>query len=541
MIRVVGRFLFGKHLDGRARGDGSFWRRAVEADPHWLFANGSPWARAAGWHRSAARLAFVAALYGLWRARHSTEWALTLAGGPLLGLALWGAWRKVTTWRLRRELVRPLSSALAPFLGVAPGAVESVLSVRPDFEDAESGEHVGDLGLPDHWAATSDQKARLEEVIGARFAVDLRFAWRTDLHPMIVNFNRAPMPPAVVPLAEVLAELEQLPQSKVLLGRASDGSMRYWDRSVEDPHMATHGGSRRGKSSLLLSIAAQELARGGRVTAIDPKWVSLAPLMGVPGFTLLRDPRDVHAMWAGIAGFRAMIEDRFEALSHDPTLEFGYELLMIDEVSMFGSITQQVWRAEKDKSDPALAPMWADLAGCVWLGAQVRAHVVVAGQRLDYQLLGGVLPSLGVRLLAGYGPADYARLVGVPPFRRSQKPRGRFLVYTGDDPEFVQLVKADDGSGDFTTLRDFAMRGALRAAGKGSDLDASVGDATSDVLVGLADGARYTGLTEAAFRKRRERGPGVPGEFRVGNQPAWHRSDLDRWAGHSVAGEAAKQ
>jgi hypothetical protein len=519
---VAGRFVAGKHLDGRARSDSTWWARASEAEPHWLWASGSPWARAAGWHRAAARIATCAALYGLWRARHLTEWVLTLTGGPVLGLVLWRAWRAVRLWRHTRELVRPLSAALAPFLGVPPGAVEPALLVRPYFEEADGGEHVGSLELPDHWAATADQRARVEEVIGARFGIELRYQWRTAAYPMVLNFTRAPVPPSMVPLAGVLAELAARPRHVILLGRSADGSLRSWDRSAEDPHLAVHGGSRRGKTNLLLSIAAQEVVSGGEVTAIDPKWVGLAPLAGIPGVTLLNDPRDVHAMWAGVAAFRAEIEERFEALTHDPTLEFANMLLLVDEVSRFASITQQTWRHEKERSDPALAPVWDDLAASVWLGAQVHAHVVVAGQRLDYNILGGMLGSFGVRMLAGYGPQDYARLVGVPPFLRSQKPRGRFLLYEGGELTWLQLVFAEPGE-----WRDYAL-GPVRER---PDLAAAGGTETRDgaELVGLAAAAGHLGMREAAFRKARQRRP-IEGETRAPDgRPAWPPEVLTAW------------
>jgi hypothetical protein len=523
VLRVALRLLSGRHLDGRARSDATFWTRAAESEPHWLFPGGSPWARAAGWHRAVLRVVLLAALYGLWRARHLTEWTLTLAGGPVLGLALWRAVRAVRLWRHKRELVRPLSAALSPFLGVPPSVAESALSVRPDFEDAAGGEHVGSLGLPDHWAATADQRARVEEIIGARFGMGLRYQWRTHVYPMVVNFTRAPVPPTMVPLADVLAELAARPAHKVLLGQAADGSLHWWDRSSEDPHMAVHGGSRRGKTTLLLSIAAQDLERGGRVTAIDPKWIGLAALAGVPGVTLLRDPRDVHAMWAGIEAFHVMIEERFAALADDPTLEFANELLIIDEVSMFSAITQRTWRAEKERSEPALAPVWDDLAASVWLGAQVHAHVIVAGQRLDYAVLGGMLGSFGVRLLAGYGPQDYARLVGVPPFLRSQKPRGRFLLYEGGELTWLQLVFAEPGE-----WRDYALEAvryrpdlAARRPGRTEDI--------APVIVGLADAAAHLGMEAEAFRKARQRRP-VPGETATPDgRPSWSADVLTAW------------
>jgi hypothetical protein len=529
----LARFVFGLHLDGRARSDASFFRRGLErTEPHWLGQRAAWWSLLAGWHRAAIRLGGVALAVGLLWWRQQTEWAAVLVLAPLTGWGLVRTARRMLLARHTRTIVRPLASALSPYLGVSPLAVEAGLDVRPDYVDADGGEHVAALILPDHWAATTDQRRQVQEVISARFGAELRYQWRTSAYPMVVNATRAPVPPAVVPFASVEADMAALPASKVLLGRGPDGGLHYWDRSTEDPHMAVHGGSRRGKTSLLLSIAAQELARGGRVTAIDPKWVGLAPLAGLPGMTLLRDPRDVPAMWAGIEAFHAMIQERFEALSHDPTIEFGYELLIVDEVSMFASITQRTWRAGKTASDPALAPVWDQLAGCVWLGAQVRAHVVVAGQRLDYAILGGMLGSFGVRMLAGYGPQDYARLVGVPPFLRSQKPRGRFLVYAGGDLTWLQLVKSDDPDGDYTGLRDFALRGALAAAEGPPDLGAPAGTETSGSgeLVGLGAAAAHLGMGAEAFRKARQRHP-VPGERTGpdGRTPAWPAAALTAW------------
>jgi hypothetical protein len=533
--QVLGRWAIGKHWHGQARSDATFWRDGTQGESGWWgLGRESRWVLLAGWKRAGLRLAAAVAAAGLldphWR--QPTEWALALVLGPAAGLAMWRAVGRVRLWQHRATLERPLASALAPFLGIAPRAAEAALAVEPGYADAAGGEHVAALSLPDHWAAVPDQRTRVEQVIQARLGVDVKYAWRTAQHPMVLNVTRAPVPPVRVPFADMRAEMEACPPARLLLGVTADGSRRYWDRASEDPMIAIHGGSRRGKTSLLLLIATQELRRGAeRVTGIDPKRVSLLALAGCgPAVELHNDPRDVPGMWAGVARFRALVEERYDLLTDDPTREFAPALLIIDEVSMFAGMSAAHWRKVKAKSDPALPPVWDDVSAVVWMGAQANAYAVVAGQRLDYQILGGMLGSFGVRMLAGYAPQDYARLVGLPPFQRSQKPRGRFLLYAGGELDWVQLVKVDDPDGDYSALRAWVLDGRRGA----SDLAANGQHATCDVI-GLAAGAEHLGLSVDAFRQRRVRDGAVPGEFRVGNQPAWKRADLDRWASRQAA------
>jgi hypothetical protein len=527
--RVLARWATGRHWHGRALSDATFWRNGTQGEPgYWGTGRESRWVLLAGWKRAAVRLAVVAALWGLWRHRHVTEWVLALTCGPLAGLGLWRCVMAVRLWQHRGRLERPMASALAPFLGVPPRTVEAGLAVEPGFADSAGGEHVAVLELPDHWAATAPQKDQIEQVIHARLGLDLRYQWRTSAYPMVLNVTRSPTPPARVLFADMLEAMEACPPDRVFLGLDAEGGPRYWDRSLEDPMVAVHGGSRRGKTSLLLSIAGQDIRRGAeRVTGIDPKRVSLLPLAELgPAVRLYNDPRNPAGMWQGIADHRALVEERYDALTSDPTLEFARALLIIDEVSQCAGMWDAYWREIKDKGDPAKPPVWGDVAASVWMGAQVNANTIVAGQRLDYQILGGMLGSFGVRLLAGYMPQDYARLVGQTPFIRSQKPRGRFLLYAGDELDWVQLVKIDDPDKDFSAFCSWVREGLQNAP----DLAGSVAPATSDV-VGLAAGAEYLGLGIDAFRQRRTRSGTVPGEFRVGNQPAWKPADLDRWAG----------
>jgi len=528
LVRVAARFMVGMHLDGVRRSDATFFSRGTDGTPHWWGTGGvSRWAMLSGAQRAAVRLAAINVLIGWWRWRHGTEWVLVLVGGPVLGLVTWRLYRSARLWRHHSQLVRPLASALAPFLGVPPITVEAGLSVRRDYADAGSGEHVGSLALPDHWAATPDQKLRIEQVIRARFGVDLKWEWRTHAYPMVLNMTRAPMPPGEVLFADVRAEIEACPAGQVVLGKAAGGKVHYGDLDLEDPHWAVNANTKRGKTTLLLALAAQELHKGAeRVTGIDPKMISLDPIAGIPGVDLRNDPHNVADMWDGIASFIELIDERMAAFKADRTVQFRRALLILEEVNMFAAMSGQHWQQIKEKTDPALPPVWNDIAKAVWTGAQFRVNVIVDGQRLDGPTLKNLRDSFGVRLLAGFTPQQYNFLVGLSPVLRSQKPRGRFLVFEGGELTWVQLVKWTDEE-----IRDYAMEGRRHGLSPASDLGAIRPAGTRDsaaLIVGIDAAAAHLGMAAEAFRKARQRRP-VTGETTQDGRPAWSAEALASW------------
>jgi hypothetical protein len=525
VLRVAARFAAGKHLDGKARSDATFLARGTSGSPHWWgTGRESWWSMLPGWRRAAYRWLAVAVLAGLWRWRHDTEWALALAGGPAAGLAAVRLRRAVGRWAHERQLVRPMAAALAPFLGIPPRAVEDGLAVSRGYADADAGEHVGTLALPDHWAATPEQKMRVGQVVRDRLGVDLKYQWQTARYPMVLNMTRAPVPPAMVLFADVRAEIEACPAGQVVLGKAAGGKVHYGDLDLEDPHWAINANTKRGKTTLLLAIAAQELHKGAeRVTGIDPKMISLDPIAGIPGVDLRNDPHDVQDMWDGIASFIELIDKRMAAFKADRTVQFRRALLILEEVNMFAAMSGQYWQRIKDKSDPALPPVWNDIAKAVWTGAQFRVNVIVDGQRLDGPTLKNLRDSFGVRLLAGFTPQQYSFLVGLSPVLRSQKPRGRFLLFEGGELTWLQLVRWTDEE-----IRDYAMEGRRHAA----DLGPMALGGTRDMaprVVGLAAAAGHLGMEIEAFRKARSRRP-VPGEtVTADGRPAWPAAALTAW------------
>jgi hypothetical protein len=532
------RFAAGRHLDGVRRTDAT-WSAAATRVLH-------PTGRASGWAhlpertRAAIRLAaltLAGAETALWLKARPAAPPLTIALMlAMAGAVGWHAWRRIERARHHREVISPAAAALAPFLGTTPRNVEAGLKIRRDYADANGGEHIASLALPDHYAATPDQKAKVMDIMANRLGVDLKPHWQTSRYPMVLTLHRAPTPPSMVRFATQLARIEALPPDKIMLGIAADGQPRDWDRSAEDPAIAFHGGSRRGKTNLLLLIAAQEIRKwrhrppaenapacaAGRVTYIDPKQVSAMVLAGLPGVDLCNQgARDIPGMWAGAARFAQLVNDRYDALAEDNTLEFQDSLLIIDELSMFSGMSARHWAATRERTDPAEPPVWADLATVVWMGAQVRARAIVAGQRLDFRILAGLLGSFGIRLLAGFLPQDYMRLVGVLPVPRSQKPRGRFLLFAGDEPEWIQAPFA----------KPEEYRSWVLADDREPAVDLARSTSYGTWVTGHAAAAQYLELSIDAFRQRIKRQGRPDGELRVGNQPAWRPADLDRWAG----------
>ncbi|MGH3378821.1 MAG: hypothetical protein ACRDP6_29245 [Actinoallomurus sp.] len=473
------RFSTGAPL-GKPRTDATLWtagENKVGGDSFWHRAEPTAWAYLPGWQRAVVRWTPFGTAAAWWCWPVATEWTVVVVGAAGLGLWINHLYQALQVRRHRRTIEAPLAVALAPILAVPERSAAAALAIEYGFEDTKGGEPVGYLELPAHFHADADQRNRTEKLFEARLGIECDFRWRTSKTPMHLEITRAPVPPDLVTLAEVRAAMDACDEGQVVLGKDARGRIFYGDFLNEDPHWGISAGSRRGKTTLLCSVAAQLLRQGAeRVTGIDPKMISLDALVGVPGCDIHNDPRNVQDMWNAIADFRAHMDERMDAYSKDKTLEFKRSLLIIDEINQFAQMSLDYWRAIKEKKHPAQPPVWRDLAAIAWQGAQLRCNMVVVGQRLDAPSTGGtgLRDSFGIRMLAGFTPQQWGFLVGTYPVPRSQKPRGRFIVINGGDQTWVQLVKVDPED-----VRDLAMEPTLGAAGA-SHADTPTGSIEGD-------------------------------------------------------------
>jgi FtsK/SpoIIIE family len=451
LSRIIVRFASGHALNGEHHTDAGFFRRGVRIR--------HPSGHASNWShmphatraviRWTALIALIAAAYGLFTDRSVT--LIALVAGIALGIGLVSARaRKVIRAHHHvRSMHSPLSVALSPLLGVTPNVVSDSLDIRRDYASAKSNEMIGSLVLPGHWAANPAERESAEHLIQSRLGVECMFDWQVDKHPMMLSIRRAPIPPKLVKLSDMLPVIHALEPGHILLGVTGRGERIGWDLNSEEPHLMVQATSRRGKTRLLLLIVCQMLFQGAEhIIALDPKRVGLDNVLtGIPGVEIHSHPKRVDQMWAGIRKMRVIMDDRIDQLAEDRTLDgsFRKALLVIDEVSMFSAMSKLYWDETRDpKTTKATPVIWQDVAAIVWEGAQVGVHCLVFGQRLESSTLGGMLESFGTRLLAGYTKRGYDRLVGITPMPPSQKPRGRFLYFDGETLTFIQTILGQD-------------------------------------------------------------------------------------------------
>ena len=448
MGRLTRRFLLGHPMNGQARTDCGYFRRGSKATGG---NRASKWHHLPHAHRAGIRVTMLAgtgaACYGYFTARSITE--IGVSAVAVCGIA-YGLRKADKAVKLRihvRGVTGPLAATLAPLLGISYEAALGVISVRPGYAKSAGQETIGTVVLPDNYAANPGQREAIDHLLRTRLGVEIELGWHVTGHPKTLSIIRAAIPPVMWRFADALPVIRALGTGKILLGVTGKGSNKVWDLTREDPHMFVSANTRRGKTRLLLLIVTQFLHQGAeRVTAIDPKRVGIdTALAGIPGVDVHCDPGNVQDFWDAIARFRVFMDTRIKQYAADRTLTFPRALLVIDEVSQFAAQSRQLWDRTRKVGQPAIPPVWDDLAAVCWQGAQFGCHVLVFGQRIDHRTLGGMIDSFGTRLLAGYQKNTYERLVGIPPMPASQKPRGRFLFYNGGEyAVFIQVPYGED-------------------------------------------------------------------------------------------------
>ena len=464
VMPTVGRVALGIHPSGYRHTNRSFWRDSdgtVRGQPPYTVKRKHHRAEYKNLLRTCGLVTGLVALaYGM------TADLVVTVGAAAVGIAALVVWHAVrgyrkarTAWR-NRTVIRPLSHALAVVPGTTAAEIEKGIYLEPNYLTIKRGE-IGRVAFPDNFHAASAERETVEHLIQRRLPVNVDFTWHTTKRPQHITINAVPPMPGVIPLVKILPDLAALPKDKILLGVTGNDDHRTWDMASEEPMMFVSATSRRGKTTLAMFMMAQILNQGGSVVAIDPKAIGLDEFCaGHPNAKVYADITDIESLWQGVKDFRGVLNQRIADFKEDRTLTFKRLTLFLDEVSVFNSISQAHWDATKPSKSRAVPPVWNDIMAIVFQGAQFGVNCCIFGQRVDFRTLGGLIDGFGTRLLAGYNKATYMRLVGELPVPKSQKPRGRFLLFGNGDayPTWVQVPY-----GSIQEMRDYAFEPVTNA------------------------------------------------------------------------------
>ena len=484
------RFLAGYPLHGHRQTDATFLRRANHTEGHV-----SPFQKLPGWQRRAARTGPFVAVCAALVCWPLTAAALAVAGGCWAAARYTAYGRRVLGW-LRHPLamfrrVQETAMAMSDAIGVSATAVQKGLELNRDYANAGPGEHVLTWYPPRGFKGTDGQKGQVQSILSSRIGFAMTAAWdmsaerpvltmaRTRDLPTLVYFSPAGVPDGPRAeaqrnaAAELMAKVDALPDHKTAIGVDDHGGLVCWDWLIENPHGLLNAGSRHGKTEAMMGMVAQVLRKGGKVTYVDVKRVSIQGMKGTPGLTLIDNPRDMAAMWLAIAGWGKDLDRRIDDKTKDPTLEFDRDLLVIEEANQFSEMCDEFWEnwpAEdedwygtilwKPKRAKATPPIWRVIKHGVWEGAFANKNVLIAGQNIEYRTVAGVRNSIGMRMMGAYQPQNWDQLVRTKPTPPAPMVKGRWCMINGSTQTWFQAFVAHLTDYESAAIwRDYARNG----------------------------------------------------------------------------------
>ena len=471
------RFLAGRALHGHVVTDATFLRPAANVLTRAKHA--SPFQKLPGWKRRAWRTGPVAVAAAVLIDPVLAGVAVLAAVAVLAGVRVVTrrGWHRRLLRRLRhRDRVQTMGMLLATITGTAASTAEAGVTWNPGYATAEPGEEVARWVLPRGFKASSKEKAQAEEVWQSRIGFEVVFSWKLDVGEPVVVMTRARQMRPIVFLHDVLDKLDALDDSRAGVGLDDQDELGCWSWADENPHGAMNAGSRHGKTEINKCLVAQIIRKGGGVTYIDPKEISLQGMEDLPRLILRNDPGDIPAMWEGIADFRHMMDGRRierARLGKEAAAGWNRQLLVLEEVNQFseqsddfwedlpeeeeGFLGTEMWKPKRAKKTPRV---WRHVKAIAWQGAAFKMHVFVDGQDVQATVLKGVRNSLGMRLLGAYQPSQWKFLVGTTPIPPAPNHKGRFCLVRGGDQTWLQAILGDlDPDKSSAIWRDYAMGG----------------------------------------------------------------------------------
>ncbi|MFG2630018.1 helicase HerA domain-containing protein [Streptomyces sp. NPDC048473] len=487
LARGIGRVLAGRDLDGVKRTDATFWRAGTRVLPK---VEGKVRRRSykPGWRRLSFRVALgagvaesgylatqdldatVQTIQELWENREAALAALEPGGIGAASVLTMGSAAYMVLTRERRELMRewvqPLHDAIHRPLGLAEQTdPRRYLHVPKNFSDDDAEIRID---LPRHLGFSRDIVA---DLITQKLALDgVTFSWHPEGRKPHVLVKKTRKPPAKAlfkdpKTRELVAKAKE---SAPIIGFGAGGQIVSVDLDAESPHILVNASTGGGKSVTLRCIACQMLHHGSLVIVLDTKRISHPWAHGIDGVTYCRDIADIHdqLITLGLEGRRrTRVADEL-GIDADPK-DIGPRLLiLLEEVNATMKMLARYWEKIREPGDPKVSPAIDALNEILYMGRQLRMHVLLVAQSATARALGGpeVREQFSTRILAKYSVNAWRMLAPeVHPAPKSTKHRGRAQVVSGGSARETQVLFFTEPE-----AREWATTGKTAAAASGS-------------------------------------------------------------------------
>lgn len=357
----------------------------------------------------------------------------TYEGVLMLAAFAWLTVRARRYWKDRRrnrEWIDPAAHRLATILKIryVRSKARRMISIPRDWgQDREGGERQSAMiYLPEGTVLSTNLKKAITENVGAALGIPAPVNADWAENGSRVELFAAPLPPETVTWADVEKAAAECSDDEIVVGRTVGGRFVKVSLAEDAPHLAMSGAAGAGKTVLVRVVLRQRLERGDGGFIFDPKrfshmrWANAFP---VDRIRYAVTAKELHEGWLAVAEeMRRRISLPLDELEHQRRV-----WLVAEEINAQVKILTRYWKtcrqemmrparalladcekecggskqeglalAEERDPDimakldpPATSPAVVAMQESVFMGRELRMHVIAAAQRLSAGVFGG--------------------------------------------------------------------------------------------------------------------------------------------------------
>jgi hypothetical protein len=418
----------------------------------------------------------VAAGWGLLAHALATERTIAVALGVTAGAQLIRGFLWWERFGHDRTVARPLAIRMAAVHGMPARDWRSWLTVPPDYQTRKDGLVARSDVPPEFTGHDRDMEdlARAVEVSTGIEAPNVEKILQS--HKPRLAWYRSDPPPGKVTWAHILPHVAAAEPDELVVGLGKKGKPVKVSVETDSPHFGISMGTGGGKSNLAAFWLVQELRRGHVAVILDAKHFSHpwafkdmdAEYGQLPNVAYARWVPDLHdaMIWLGQELSRRTLEaERIINAKGDLMGDVGPRVWIVaEEMNLATPLLKQHWADIRSKDDVKKSPALTGLGAVAFAGRAVKMHLIVIGQQLTAETLGGgsVRENIGVRCLARYTANTWKMQAGDMPMPPSPSVPGRVQCIASGGVSETQVPLMD-----MEQVRELAVGGQVTAAPAG--------------------------------------------------------------------------